>query len=57
MRGNIMYKESFAAAASAAQKKFNLLKTNPAGYVVLSILAGYLAVGDFNVKICLNASR
>ena len=52
-----MYKESFAAAASAAQKKFNLLKTNPAGYVVLSILAGYLAVGDFNVKICLNASR
>lgn len=41
-----MYKESFAAAASAAQKKFNLLKTNPAGYVVLSILAGmYIGFG------------
>lgn len=41
-----MYKESFAAAAGAAQKKFNLLKTNPAGYVVLSILAGmYIGFG------------
>ena len=41
-----MYKDSFAAAASAAQKKFNLLKTNPAGYVVLSILAGmYIGFG------------
>ncbi|GHV96993.1 transporter [Lactobacillus nasalidis] len=41
-----MYKESFVAAAGAAEKKFNLLKNNPLGYVLLSLLAGmYIGFG------------
>lgn len=35
-----MYKESFDAAANASAKKFNVLKSNPWGYVLLSMLAG-----------------
>ena len=35
-----MYQEEYLAAASAAVTKLSLLKKNPAGYLLLSILAG-----------------
>lgn len=41
-----MYREAYANAANAASKKFNLLKNNPMGYFLLSILAGmYIGFG------------
>lgn len=41
-----MYSESFEAASNAAAKKVNLLKNNPFGYVLLSLLAGmYIGFG------------
>ncbi len=35
-----MFKDEFAAAANAAAAKSNMLKKNPAGYFVLSVMAG-----------------
>ena len=41
-----MYKEEFAAAANAAANKFRLLKKNPLGYFLFSMLAGaYIGFG------------
>ncbi|MFK3587862.1 formate/nitrite transporter family protein [Lactobacillus sp. 23-2] len=41
-----MYREAFEAAAGASAKKVNLLKKNPFGYVLLSVLAGmYIGFG------------
>ncbi len=41
-----MFKDEFQAAANAARAKVSLLKNNPIGYVVLSILAGmYIGFG------------
>lgn len=36
----IMFHEEITAAANAAKGKYNLLKTNPAGYLIASALAG-----------------
>lgn len=41
-----MYAEAFENAAGASAKKFNLLKKNPLGYILLSMLAGmYIGFG------------
>ncbi|WP_303862817.1 formate/nitrite transporter family protein [Alkalibaculum bacchi] len=41
-----MYQDAYDAAANASIKKFNLLKNNPLGYFVLSMLAGmYIGFG------------
>lgn len=41
-----MYKEEFAAMANAATAKLSLLKRNPLGYFLLSMLAGaYIGFG------------
>ena len=41
-----MYKEEFAAMANAATVKLSLLKKNPLGYFLLSMLAGaYIGFG------------
>ncbi|RVU70144.1 MULTISPECIES: formate/nitrite transporter family protein [Lactobacillus] len=41
-----MYADAYEAASNAAAKKFSVLKSNPLGYVALSILAGmYIGFG------------
>ena len=41
-----MFREEFEAAANGAVSKYNLLKKNPGGYFILSMLAGmYIGFG------------
>lgn len=41
-----MYKEEFAAMSNAAANKVGMLKKNPLGYFLLSVLAGaYIGFG------------
>ena len=43
-----MYKDEYKAVCNAAATKLNLLKSNPLGYFVASILAGvFVAMGGF----------
>ena len=43
-----MYKDEYKAVCNSAATKLNLLKTNPLGYFVASMLAGmFVAMGDF----------
>ena len=43
-----MYKDEYKAVCNSAATKLNLLKTNPLGYFVASMLAGmFVAMGGF----------
>ena len=43
-----MYKDEYKAVCNSAAAKLNLLKNNPLGYFVASILAGmFVAMGSF----------